>query len=237
MTSYPTAMSSIIVPIVLGCCIGGGLSAEDEVTQGKTATVEWVIARIEQLGGTFKKDEQIPGKPVVCVNLSRTGTTDSDLEVLSGLGDVRSLNLELTSVTDAGLQEVAGLKDLEALNLRATRITVAGLPKLAVLRHLESLDLSDPPPLYRGEVLSIHEIRSKRRIKGLDLFLPAVTDEGLKQLAALTNLRSLSLGDNPVTDAGLMELAALPRLQVLDLRRTKVTDKGLKHLKRFPHLQ
>ena len=58
-----------------------------------------------------------------------------------------------------------------------------------------------------------------------------LTDTGMKKLAALKNLTSLSLSDTKVTDAGLKELAGLKNLSFLYLDGTKVTDAGLKELK------
>jgi uncharacterized protein (TIGR02996 family) len=67
----------------------------------------------------------------------------------------------------------------------------------------------------------------------------SVTDEGVKALAGLTQLRRLDLADSTVTDAGLQTLATLTRLQSLNLSRTGVTDEGLAvvvHLQRLREL-
>ena len=58
-----------------------------------------------------------------------------------------------------------------------------------------------------------------------------MTDAGLKELAPLTQLRTLDLNETGVTDAGLKELAPLTQLRTLDLSETGVTDAGLKELK------
>jgi Leucine-rich repeat (LRR) protein len=57
-----------------------------------------------------------------------------------------------------------------------------------------------------------------------------VTDAGLKELAGLKGLKTLSLRGTHVTDAGLKELAGLKNLQWLNLSGTHVTDAGLKEL-------
>ena len=71
---------------------------------------------------------------------------------------------------------------------------------------------------------------NSRGLQTLCLFHTAVTDSGLKELAALQRLQELDLSYTPVTDAGLKELAPLQALQVLDLSETAVTDAGLKDL-------
>jgi hypothetical protein len=63
---------------------------------------------------------------------------------------------------------------------------------------------------------------------GLDLHGLKVTDEEVKGLARLANLRLVRLDGTGVTDAGLKHLAGLGGLQVVDLGRTPVSDAGLK---------
>ena len=60
----------------------------------------------------------------------------------------------------------------------------------------------------------------------------ALTDATLKELATLTELRSLKLGGTQVTDAGLAELTVLRKLRELALEKTNVTDEGVRELRR-----
>jgi internalin A len=57
-----------------------------------------------------------------------------------------------------------------------------------------------------------------------------VTDAGLKELADLKNLTTLSLFGTQVSDAGLKELSGLKNLTTLDLDSTQVT--GVAELKK-----
>ena len=57
-----------------------------------------------------------------------------------------------------------------------------------------------------------------------------VDDAGVKELAALKGLTTLTLFNTKVTDAGLKELAPLKGLTTLDLRTTKVTNAGVREL-------
>ena len=65
----------------------------------------------------------------------------------------------------------------------------------------------------------------------------AVTDETLKELAALKQLKALEINGAMVTDAGLKELAGLQHLQELHLFQSKVSDAGLKELAALKQLQ
>lgn len=60
-----------------------------------------------------------------------------------------------------------------------------------------------------------------------------ITDAGLKELAPLTQLRTLELLACRVTGAGLKELAPLEHLESLSLKRTTITDAGLKAMTRL----
>ena len=75
-------------------------------------------------------------------------------------------------------------------------------------------------------------------IKGLDavkdivwlnLANTAITNEGLKQIAAL-KLQKLHLEKTGIGDDGLVHLKEMADLEYLNLYATSVTDKGLKHL-------
>ena len=58
----------------------------------------------------------------------------------------------------------------------------------------------------------------------------AVTDEGLRHLARLPNLKHLDLDGTSVTDRGLTLLRDLPKLERVSLAMTRVTDAGVAHL-------
>ena len=102
------------------------------------------IREIERIGGTIKRDDKLPGRPVTAVDFSRSlGFGDKDLYVLKTLKKLTTLNLSFTQITDVGLKELRELNNLTALNLSFTRITGAGLKELKELKNLTSLDLID----------------------------------------------------------------------------------------------
>lgn len=68
-------------------------------------------------------------------------------------------------------------------------------------------------------------------VRALDLSgSPAITDEGVLQLAGLARLEHLDLSGTAVTDRALAALAQLPALSTLLLRGTRVSDAGMSAL-------
>src|SRR5262249_4255356 len=69
-------------------------------------------------------------------------------------------------------------------------------------------------------------------------FNKKATDEGLKNLAELTSLRSLSLyWCGQITDAGMKHVKELTTLETLNLGNTSVTDVGVAELKDLKNLK
>jgi internalin A len=102
---------------------------------------EAAVNAILKLGGEVTKDEKLPGRPVVHVQLSGAGVTDSDLKNLKELKDLWWLRLGSTQITDAGLKELKEFKGLQYLDLFCTQITDVGLKDLKELKGLQTLIL------------------------------------------------------------------------------------------------
>lgn len=71
----------------------------------------------------------------------------------------------------------------------------------------------------------------------LNLGRTAVTDEGMKALAGLGELRRLVLAGTAVGDAGLAGLGAGPKVEVLNVYGSKVTDAGVLSVASWPALR
>ena len=164
---------------VSGFCLESSARADDAEDKA--------VAFVEKLGGYVVRDEKVPGKPVVVVNMARARMTDAALKELASLKNLTTLYLHGTKVTDAGLKELVPLKNLTALYLDDTKVTDKGLKELMPLKNLTTLHLQDTK----------------------------VTDAGLKELTPLKNLTALYLDNTKVTDAGVKELQkALPKCKI-----------------------
>jgi F-box/leucine-rich repeat protein 14 len=66
---------------------------------------------------------------------------------------------------------------------------------------------------------------------------PGITDEGMRHVAKLTNLKKLMLfGCDNITNEGLAQLTTLKSLKHLDITDSKITIGGLSHLNKIPTL-
>jgi Leucine-rich repeat (LRR) protein len=130
-------------------------------------------------------------------------------------------------------------------------------PALELLKHLKHLRHLDLLPARDRDLVYIKDLSSLRTLSiggpdvsddglrnlagltdllALRLNFTNCTDEGLSHIEKLIHLHSLSLMGTRVTDAGLEHLKGLVNLKWLTLRQTRVTDAGLEHLKKLPDL-
>jgi hypothetical protein len=78
---------------------------------------------------------------ICCVYLGGTSVTDSDVQAISGLTELRELFLHQTEITDAALERFGSLRGLRILHLRNTGVSDEGLENLRDLTNLENLYL------------------------------------------------------------------------------------------------
>jgi hypothetical protein len=81
------------------------------------------------------------------------------------------------------------------------------------------------------------ELAKCRLLEELNIGSPGVTDEGMRHVAKLTNLKKLMLfGCENVTNEGLAQLTTLKSLRHLYIADSKITIGGLSHLNKIPAL-
>src|SRR5688572_21817400 len=66
------------------------------------------VAFVKKIGGVARRDDKLPGKPVVRVDILNPEMADAGLRELAPLKSLAALHLSQTGVTDAGLKELAG---------------------------------------------------------------------------------------------------------------------------------
>ena len=84
---------------------------------------------------------------------------------------------------------------------------------------------------------SLRVITGLPQLKQLTLGNAEITDAGLVHLKRLTNLEMLSLHQSQITDAGLVHLKGITNLQTLKIWDSTITDAGMEHLKGLTNLE
>ena len=144
--------------------------------------------------------------------------TDLDLETISLLSGLEDLDLGIginlgrggkpaapgggncrltggLQITDLGLAKLSKLKNLKRLDVSGAKLTPAGLKVLAAL-PLERLSLWACEALDDSAAAVLAEIPT---LAVIDLSYTLVTNQGLRQLARLPNLKNLYLTETKVT--------------------------------------
>jgi hypothetical protein len=160
---------------------------------------------------------------------------DDRLALLAGLTELEYLQTNLAQVTDDGLKPVAKLTGLKTVKFfhPGKAFSGAGLVHLAELPNLERLTV--------GGMAAVGKLT---RLKEFRMWHAGPTDEGVKRLKALPDLRSLHLGQRLTykppacpSDETLAVLAELRSLETLHLDEARLTFAALQQLKRLPALK
>lgn len=157
--------------------------------------------------------------------------TGTGLGHLSKLPKLRMLKLGRLGST----LTLTPLKDwpaLESLNLSTDRMTDEMLLTLPETDQVKSLSLHGAHAVTDDGLLALSRLRN---LEELDLIFTKVTDVGIENIASLTKLRALCLGETHhdrmmITEVGLRKLARLPVLERLDMRYVNLVPVDLQVL-------
>ena len=224
------------------CCLLASGTFAMAATERDVA--EWVIRQggrvvLEGSRTPLRDLSELPSGQlhITGVDLTNTLIDPEKLEKIGGLTGLRELYLPASMWTpfsdsplDANddLKYLAGLKNIERLYfslhfLPTYNLQDKGLAYLTGLTHLKDLRLAQSQVVKPDLTKFIH-------LQSLDLNDSTFTDEGMKGLEGLKELRRLYLRNTAVTDEGLKHLSGLTQLDELDLYGVKVTDSGLASL-------
>ncbi|MCE9555242.1 MAG: hypothetical protein K8T91_17975 [Planctomycetes bacterium] len=158
-------------------------------------------------------------------DISHTTVDPALLRRLACFRNLRSLTLSNCLPNDDGWNEIVQLKTLEEFVFDWHRLP--DFPGLVLNPSLSGLPSSTKALQSLGQLPRLTKLVIFRQL----------TDEDLRHLAGLRNLKYLSLAGAELNDAGLKHIAAVRSLETLDLSRTHVTDEGLVHLAQLPNLE
>ena len=173
------------------------------------------------------------------VNVAGTGISRAGVRQLANVKALRGVNLELCPrVDDEAVKQLSTAKELIVLGLMGVDVSEKGLASLQALKNLRSLDLEICEQVGDAGCTELAKFPALRvLILKKTAFEPIrVSDDGLKKLAPLSQLRVLNLYANNISDKGLAHLQHLRELRQLDLSLTAITDAGLAQLSKLAGL-
>jgi len=165
------------------------------------------------------------------------------LAQLTDLTELEYLQTNLAQVTDEGLKPLARLKNLRNLKFfhPGQSFSGAGLAYLADLPHLEHLTVAGSLAFNDEGMAPVAKLSKLQEFR---TWHAGATQEGVKKLKELKNLKSLHLGQRLTykppacpTDETLAILAELKSLESLQLDEARLTFTALQQLKQLPALK
>ncbi|MEZ6122150.1 MAG: hypothetical protein R3C49_03110 [Planctomycetaceae bacterium] len=184
---------------------------------------EWVVdhfgvVEVRTEDGTIRRfvaREHLPAEPFVVtdINLYDQDIHEDDLWFLPKLSALTTLDLSGTSVSWTGIEYAGQAPQLKNLYLRRVDISGGAIRLLESADQLNKLSVSGSRKFCDADVAMI--VTCMPRLKMLLCSGTQVTDEGLKALAALSQLRDLQISKTKTTAAGQASLAqALPKCRI-----------------------
>jgi len=157
------------------------------------------------------------------------GLTENGLANIGSLGALRRLELWAShNVADQGVKHLGHLRQLRHLTLAGGKITDEGLAAIAGLPELEELDMR---ALHGVTDEGIGHLTKLKKLRKLSLRWMSLGNEALEQVGTMPALQSLELCWLDVTDDGLQNLAGLSDLQELKVYGCGgITEEGMRGL-------
>jgi 5-hydroxyisourate hydrolase-like protein (transthyretin family) len=158
--------------------------------------------------GALKVFSQLPN--VERLSLQGNEFTDAGVPHLKNLTSLKSLWMGLgkSAFTDEACDSLGEMTSLEELSLQRCAVTDAGIRKLSQLTGLKKLYLGgtdpDEPKGITDE--SVGVLTQFGKLESLMISKCRFTDEGTRKLAALPDLKQLSLSGSAVTRETIVEL-------------------------------
>ena len=144
------------------------------------------------------------------------------------------LQIDESEITNAGLKQLVGLK-LNRLSVRADRITDEGMINIAEIRTLENVQCGRNPLITD---LGYAQLKKLPMLRSLDVQSNTITAKSASVIAQLKGLEDLNLEKTTITDAGLKEVSALSNLISIGLPKCEnITSAGWKYLYKLSKLQ
>jgi hypothetical protein len=171
------------------------------------------------------------------------GLNDDRLAQLAALAKLESLQTNLAQITDGGVKPLARLKNLKNLKFfhPGKAFSGAGLVHLKEMPNLERLAVAGSLQFNDDGMAAVAKLTG---LKEFRTWHAGGTNEGVKKLKELKNLKSLYLGQRLTyklpacpTDETIAIVAEFTSLESLQLDEARLTFRALQQLKQLPTLK
>lgn len=131
--------------------------------------------------------------------------------------------------TDQDLENLGLLNTVRAVRLAyCFQISDRAIERLVELPHLQILDLYRNNPIEHNNFTNGYDLTTQ----------PVITDKSLESIAKIESLKELYLWDNQFSEEGIRQLRSLPNLKILGFRSRLVSQAAVGELKRvFPNTE
>jgi len=153
--------------------------------------------------------------------------SDKGIVEVARLKKLRSLHVADTLITGSGIAAMGPLPELRELACNPKRDVAMAVDAIVVMPQLIKLDMS-------GSGLSDDDVRSLSGARLLEQItlgqVSAITDEALRDIGKMPNLKKLYVSDNAIGDRACGYISTCARLQVLAIGGSQVSDAGVEKL-------
>jgi hypothetical protein len=204
------------------------------------ATEEKVEAAVVASGGRIVRNLKLATAPIVEAYLKGETASDQLLKDLNSCKELHTVALFQTSITANGVKVLSIYPKLSDVRISDHEIKKGGLKHLAAIPKLERFG-AGPGELTDND---LGEIAKLTKLNHISLVLtgvqaPVITGKGLSQLAAIENLKSLTIHakERGITDEFVAGMSQIKSLETLKLMDTALTDKGIKAMTKLTNLR
>jgi hypothetical protein len=168
--------------------------------------------------------------------------TDQQLADLAAhpeaVDQITTLELQGSTVSDAGLAALQKFDKVDKLNISRVNYSKEGMASVAKMKNLTCLWMFGGAAKDKNSDDALARVKDMKQLIELRVDASKISPAGIAQIAQMTGLEVLSLnGISQFTDEHLKLLDSLVNLKYLDLSGSYVTDDGLKYLMPFTELE
>ena len=152
-------------------------------------------------------------------------------------GPLVAISLRGQDMTLADLANSENVKSLERIDAHSAGLTETDMVALAKFSNLKKLEMNVNTKITDE---SLRHLKALEELRILSLFFcPQLTGSGFEHLTELDKLANLNIGNNKnITDESLLHLRQLESLQILLASPLHgITDAGVKHVSEFSNLR